>query len=137
MKLRAYWRSIFFKDTQKFPYGLSRSGVFSLSESQLLESKGSLFKALLEEQVFDPTEQDMLFVKAIKSGHYDFSDETKVWAKYMSHQRRIISISGGWISTEPNHDEILVNELQSSLGSANDWDFDNTGGNDDEFLQAS
>ena len=100
MKMRAYWCDKRFFDSKKFPYGFSRSGVFTLAESEILESKGCLFQALMDEKVFDPTADDLAFVLAIRAGDFRLNNDTLIWSKYIFHQRRLISISGGWIRAE-------------------------------------
>ena len=134
MKVRAYWCSRPFVDSKKFPYGFSRSGIFTLAESQLLETKGHLLKALMDEKVFDPSEEDLAFCKAIRSGNYHFNTDTKVWFKYLSHQRRLISISGGWINTGKDDAIIDVDEVEISIDETEDWDFDSER---DDLLEAS
>ncbi|MET1257055.1 DUF413 domain-containing protein [Aliikangiella maris] len=128
MKNRAYWCRKPFYDNKKFPYGFSRSGVFTYKESALLESKGYLFKALVEEQVADPSTDDLAFVKAIKSGEYDNCFETQVWWKYLSYQRHLISIAGSWIQSDKNmqsmnDDEFLLEDIDTSMMNK-DWDDD-------------
>lgn len=134
MKVRAYWCSRPFVDSKKFPYGFSRSGVFTLAESQLLEAKGNLFKALMEERVFDPTSEDLAFSRAMRAGEFNFNTDTKVWSKYLSHERRLISISGGWINAEKDLDVIKVEAIDPSIGETEDWNFDS---NQDDLLEAS
>lgn len=135
--MRTYWCNKIFTDSKKFPYGFSRSGVFSLAESRELECKGSLFQALLNGEVFDPTAEDMAFVRAINAGVYSFNEDTRVWSKYMFHQRRMISISGGWISSDI--DESLADDLtilEDESGTEPKWEVEDSGGSDD-FLKAS
>ncbi len=111
MKTRQYWCNKRFYDINKFPYGFARSGVFTHDESNLLEQNGSLLQALLDEQVFDPREQDLAFVKAVNAGDFEASSLTRVWGKYISHQRRLISIAGGWYQSEKSTQNVSSVEL--------------------------
>ncbi|MGX5175154.1 DUF413 domain-containing protein [Aliikangiella sp. IMCC44653] len=96
MKNRNYWSNQLFKDSKKLPYGFARSGVFTQRESQLLERHGCLLKALVEEKVFNPNETDLAIAKAIREGRFEFNELTQVWHKYITYNRRLISIGSGW-----------------------------------------
>lgn len=89
---RAFWLNKKFVDNKKFPYGISRSGIFTFSQSQLLENKGSLLKALIEGRVSDPSAEDLAFISAIANGRYEDSMETLVWAKYQSYSRQFFTL---------------------------------------------
>ncbi|TQV73859.1 DUF413 domain-containing protein [Aliikangiella marina] len=136
MQIRAYWCDQVFSDSKKFPYGFSRSGVFSLAESEVLESKGCLFRALMDGKVFDPTAEDLAFVQAMNAGVYSFNKDTRIWSKYLFHQRRLISISGGWISNDNEHDlDSELVDIDEVSATEPKWEVSETGGNDD-FLKA-
>lgn len=136
MKTRAHWCSKSFYDSKKFPYGFSRSGIFTYKESELLESKGHLLQALVNEEVFDPTPEDLVFVRAFKAGDFSQTFETQVWWKYISYQRNLISIAGSWIQSDRNmqainDDDFVMDEIDTSL--LKEWDSPD---DDDSMLEA-
>ncbi len=101
-----------FYDYKRFPYGFSRSGDFNLNQSGILEDNGTLIKALMEDQVSNPSEDDLLLKKMITTG--DTSNETaRVWLKYLGIKHTKISVSSSvvgkavaeetdnWINEEP------------------------------------
>ncbi len=93
MQPRDFWLGKKFYDTRKFPYGFSRSGIFSFSQSQLLENKGRLLNALIEGKVSNPNTEDKAFLKAIENGIYTLNTETLVWSKYKAYTRQFHTLA--------------------------------------------
>ena len=105
MNTRSYWLSKRFSDPKRYPYGLSRSGDFTISQSQLLESQGNLIQALLRDEVADPTQEDMALKKAIQAGDIQFNNLASTWIKYASTHHEKISVSSSAKSEETVDDD--------------------------------
>ncbi|WP_444996524.1 DUF413 domain-containing protein [Aliikangiella sp. IMCC44359] len=90
---RDFWTQKRFSDNTKFPYGFSRSGDFTLKQSQLLEENGQFIIALLKNEVTNPSEEDIQLKDAILTGNKQYSELAKVWLKYNEMNRRKISVS--------------------------------------------
>jgi uncharacterized protein len=93
MNTREYWLSKKYFDLKKFPYGFSRSGDYTIEQSQKIESHGMLITALLDGQVSNPTEDDLMLVQQIRSGNAENNELAKLWLKYLGINRMKISVS--------------------------------------------
>jgi len=82
MMTREYWLSKGFQDRSSYPYGLSRSGDFTIRQSQLLEDNGTFIQALLNDQVVNPTKDDLLIRELICSGSDSDDELVNAWLKY-------------------------------------------------------
>ncbi|MGQ8366247.1 DUF413 domain-containing protein [Glaciecola sp. 1036] len=75
-----------FHDPKNYPYGFSRSGDFSISESKALSEYGCLFAALVDGHYAPTDAEDKQFLNAAL-GHVDpASVQERAWVKY---QKRI------------------------------------------------
>jgi uncharacterized protein YifE (UPF0438 family) len=124
LREREFWLSKRFSDSRKFPYGISRSGIFSNSQSLLLENKGCLLKALLDGNVTNPTAEDMAFIDAVEKGLFTFNSETLVWAKYKDYARKFHTLAErpkkapAPVDIESNEYEILKDDDNWETGQA-------------------
>ncbi|MGO4891879.1 DUF413 domain-containing protein [Flavobacterium sp. W21_SRS_FM6] len=75
-----------FSDAKNYPYGFSRSGDFSISESKALSQYGCLIAALADGQIAPSTAEDEAFVAAIHGQKAPETLAEKAWVKY---QKRI------------------------------------------------
>ena len=75
-----------FGDPKNYPYGFSRSGDFSISESKALGEYGALFAALADGKYEPQDAEDEQYLKAIHGASEPQSVEERAWLKY---QRRI------------------------------------------------
>lgn len=75
-----------FTDSKNYPYGFSRSGDFSISESQALVQSGSLIAALVDGLIAPETDEDKGLLAAAFSKKEPESLAEKAWVKY---QKRI------------------------------------------------
>ena len=129
---RDFWLGKKFYDTRKFPYGFSRSGIFSFSQSQLLENKGCLLSALVAGKVSNPNAEDKAFLKAIENGIYTLSTETLVWAKYKDFTRQFHTLA-----ERPKKVRVAVDIDTSDfelLKDEQDWDVNDAANS--EYLEA-
>ncbi len=86
-----------FFDRKNFPHGFSRSGVFTLAESDLLENYGRAMQALSDGSQSPQDESDLQFVKEVSGDLPPQSAEAKVWLKYMEKafgKRRVYVLCG-------------------------------------------
>lgn len=93
MNTREYWLTRKFSDPAKFPYGIARAGDFTISQSKIIEANGELIRALLNEQVTNPTAEDLKLCDAIKTGDASFSEVAKIWLKYSGTKHVKISVA--------------------------------------------
>lgn len=73
-------------DPKNYPYGFSRSGDFSIAESQALSRYGCLIAALVEGSVEPQDEEDHDLLAAARGEKEPTSIAEKAWYKY---QKRI------------------------------------------------
>jgi uncharacterized protein YifE (UPF0438 family) len=77
-----------FSDTKNYPYGFSRSGYFSISESKALSEYGCLIAALVDGQIeFQNIEDDGLLAAAFGKKEPEGLAE-KAWVKYQKQINR-------------------------------------------------
>jgi len=79
-----------FSDDVNFSYGFSRSGVFTIEQSDILEEYGLRMRQLAAEEVENPDEDELLFLKELK---YDDDSQVtsiyaKCWRKYLKEISR-------------------------------------------------
>ncbi|GAA0358157.1 DUF413 domain-containing protein [Bowmanella denitrificans] len=75
-----------FLDPKNYPYGFSRSGDFSIAESQALSRYGCLIAALVDGHLAPETEEDEGYIAAARGDREPQSAAEKAWCKY---QKRI------------------------------------------------
>jgi len=88
MNNRDYFLAKKFYDDIRFPYGFSRSGEFSISESQAIEFKGAYFNAVGSGMLVDPTEEDIRVSKVLRGELEAINLEEKAWLKYLKMAKR-------------------------------------------------
>ncbi|GAP74026.1 hypothetical protein W04_0537 [Pseudoalteromonas sp. SW0106-04] len=72
-----------FYNDEKFPRGFSRSGHFTLLESEILEEHGRLLKALQEKTVEPINDIQAHFVAATTGVSTPINPVEKAWIKYL------------------------------------------------------
>ena len=75
-----------FSDAKNYPYGFSRSGDFSISESKALSQYGCLIVALVDGQIEPATSEDDNLLAAAFGNKEPEGAAEKAWVKY---QKRI------------------------------------------------
>jgi uncharacterized protein YifE (UPF0438 family) len=75
-----------FSDTKNYPFGFSRSGDFSISESKALSQYGCLIVALVDGQIEPETNEDDNLLAAAFGNKEPEGAAEKAWVKY---QKRI------------------------------------------------
>ncbi|GAA0858699.1 DUF413 domain-containing protein [Aliiglaciecola litoralis] len=75
-----------FSDPKNYPYGFSRSGDFSINESNALAQYGALFAALVDGVIEGETEEDKHFLATAFGQAEPESIAERAWLKY---QKRI------------------------------------------------
>lgn len=87
-----------FYDTANFPHGFSRSGFFTIKETEVLETFGGTLKAL-SDGVEQPQNTDESAFVANLTEQISTSDiYVKIWKKYLKHTNtkvRLLTLSGG------------------------------------------
>lgn len=71
-----------FNDNHHFPYGLERSGDFSIREAQLLRRLGETFRRLETGEHEPANEIEDQFVKMVRGEKEASTDCEKLWLKY-------------------------------------------------------
>lgn len=110
VQTRDYWLTKKFSDPKRYPYGIGRSGDFTISQSQQLEQHGAFINALLNDAVADPNEDDIQLKQAIAGGNANFSPLSQVWLKYVSTHHEKISVSSSAKVIDSDDDEIVDSE---------------------------
>lgn len=85
-----------FNDFRNYPYGFSRSGDFSIRESDALTHYGCLITAMLCGE-FQPTlKEDVELLAACRGEQAPVTVVEKVWAKYQAriHRPKVPSMYG-------------------------------------------
>jgi uncharacterized protein len=88
MNTREFYSNKQFRDDDKFPYGISRSGDFSIDESQFLIQHGSLYKAVFENLLPELNEDEIRMIKVYKGNIQATTFEERTWLKYMNYKKR-------------------------------------------------
>ena len=71
-----------FSDTKNYPYGFSRSGDFSISESKALSQYGCLIAALADAKIGPENAEDEGYLAAIHGQKAPETAAEKAWVKY-------------------------------------------------------
>lgn len=108
-------------DKKKYPYGFSRSGDFTKQEADILETKGSYFKALEEGVVTDLSEEDIRIIKVFRGELEAQNLEERTWLKYSSSNKR----KQIWLmEREKNSRTLEVDEEEFEFDPTLEEDFD-------------
>jgi uncharacterized protein YifE (UPF0438 family) len=94
-----------FSDAKNYPYGFSRSGDFSISESKALSEYGCLIAALVDGKIQPETTEDNELLAAAFGKKEPESAAEKAWVKY---QKRINRPKLG--SVYGNHRPVVVED---------------------------
>lgn len=71
-----------FVDSRNYPYGLERSGDYSIREAQQLRQLGETFRRLEVGELEPSNEVETQFVKMTRGEKEATSDSEKLWLKY-------------------------------------------------------
>ncbi len=88
MNTREYFLGRKFADPVHYPYGIEKSGDFSVKEVRMLQSVGGLFKALVDAKVSNPTADDQQLLEAAAGTREVTTELERVYRKY-------------WLKTHP------------------------------------
>jgi uncharacterized protein YifE (UPF0438 family) len=80
---REYWLSREFSDDSFFPYGIARSGDFTIRQSEILETRGELISALIRGKVLDLNIKDRGLKKSILENDSEQGEVAATWLKYL------------------------------------------------------
>jgi uncharacterized protein YifE (UPF0438 family) len=94
-----------FSDAKNYPYGFSRSGDFSISESKALSEYGCLIAALVDGQIQPETNEDNNLLAAAFGKKEPEGAAEKAWVKY---QKRINRPKLG--SVYGNHRPVVIED---------------------------
>jgi len=98
-----------FSDLKNYPYGFSRSGDFSISESKALAQHGCIIAALVDGQIEPQTTEDDAMLAAAFGNKEPEGAVEKAWVKY---QKRINRPKLG--SVYGNHRSTSVNDARDT-----------------------
>ncbi len=85
-----------FNDFKNYPYGFSRSGDYSIRESELLTKHGSLIAALLSGDLEPQSAEEQSLIAVARGEKAAESAVEKAWVKYQSRINRpkVVSFYG-------------------------------------------
>lgn len=97
-----------FSDPKNYPYGFSRSGDFSISESKALSQYGCLIAALVEGKIEPGNAEDQGLLKAAFGTKEPESLSEKAWVKYKKRINRPkpANIYGSGLVRTTNSDDV-------------------------------
>lgn len=110
-----------FSDAKNYPYGFSRSGDFSISESRALAEYGCYISALVDGLIEAISEDDKNIMAAIRGDIPPQDTAQSAWIKYQKRINRpkTDSINGTKKVASIDEDELVV-----STEDDDDMDFD-------------
>lgn len=73
-----------FYDDNNFPRGFNRSGVFTVSEAQILENYGRTMRGLAEGSLIPETTSEQEFLAEISGSKEIQTNYAKCWFKYLN-----------------------------------------------------
>ena len=88
MNTREHYLSVRYYDDVRFPYGFSKSGNFTISEAECLESKGAYFCALQEGRILELNQEDKRVLSVLNGDSEATTFEEKTWLKYIGTSKR-------------------------------------------------
>jgi uncharacterized protein YifE (UPF0438 family) len=101
-----------FSDVKNYPYGFSRSGDFSISESKALSQYGCLIAGLVNRQIEPQTEDDNNLLASACGNKDPETLAEKAWIKYQKRINRpkLAGICGNHHASAAEEDENKVIE---------------------------
>ncbi len=108
-----------FNDFRNYPYGFSRSGDFSIRESDELTHYGCLITAMLNGEFKPVLKEDVELLAACRGEQAPATAVAKVWAKYQAriHRPKVASMYGrgkfadeAFSSTSDAEDDLIVED---------------------------
>lgn len=93
-----------------FPYGLARSGDFSLRQTQLLEKHGRAYQELHEQTRAPINAEEERFVQVCVGAEMPESEHEKAWVRYWQKASKRGSISPFGVASTKNIQDGLVDE---------------------------
>jgi uncharacterized protein YifE (UPF0438 family) len=112
-----------FSDTKNYPYGFSRSGDFSISESKALSKYGCLFAALVDGHLIPSSDEEKGFIDAAIGKKQADTIAERAWLKYQNRINRLkyASING---TKKASRDDSLNNDLGNDADDDIDIELD-------------
>ncbi len=107
-----------FSDPKNYPYGFSRSGDFSISESKALNEYGCLIAALVDQQISPSDAEDEQYLSSALGKVEPQSPAERAWLKYQSRINRpkAGSIYGTRKATDSSrHDDDIMVDVEDGL----------------------
>ncbi|MDV6316812.1 DUF413 domain-containing protein [Idiomarina sp. HP20-50] len=108
-----------FNDFRNYPYGFSRSGDFSIRESDALTHYGCLISAMLSGEFKPVLKEDIELLAASRGEQAPVTLVEKVWAKYQAriHRPKVASMYGrgkfaddSFSSASDTEDDLIVED---------------------------
>lgn len=101
-----------FSDPKHYPYGFSRSGDFSISESRALSQYGCLIAALVAGHIEPTCAEDKSLLDAAFGNSEPSTLGEKAWIKYQKriHRPKLGNIYGSCRVNSENNDEDVAQE---------------------------
>lgn len=110
-----------FNDFRHYPYGFSRSGDFSIRESDALLHYGCLITALVQGELAPESEEDKGLLAAATGHKEPETDIEKAWAKYqkrinrpkvgsMYGRSKVVDDSSDYDSGSIDEDDLVVED---------------------------
>ncbi|TDF36326.1 DUF413 domain-containing protein [Alteromonadaceae bacterium M269] len=82
-----------FTDKKLFPYGISRSGDFSLAQTLLLEQHGNAYRELQQGLREPINEEETTFIEVFKGNKDASTPHELVWKRFLEKTRNKVKVS--------------------------------------------
>ena len=101
-----------FSDPKHYPYGFGRSGDFSISESKMLQQRGSLIAALVDGELSPENEEEHGYLQAAYGQREPVTSAEKAWVKYQKRINRpkTASIYGSTKPADVDSDSDIIDD---------------------------
>jgi uncharacterized protein YifE (UPF0438 family) len=106
-----------FSDPKNYPYGFSRSGDFSISESKALSEYGSLIAALVDQHIQPSDAQDKQFLASALGETDPQTPAERAWLRYQKRINRpkAGSIYGTRKASDNSSDDDMLVDVEDGL----------------------
>ncbi|WP_371195621.1 DUF413 domain-containing protein [Glaciecola sp. SC05] len=106
-----------FSDPKNYPYGFSRSGDFSISESKALSEYGCLIAALVDQHIQPSDKEDEQFLASALGQVEPQNPAERAWLRYQKRINRpkAASIYGTRKAADNNSDDDMLADVEDGL----------------------
>ena len=114
MKIEGFKLFGFYSDTKNFPWGFKKSGDFTITEAEILQTHGKVLLTLENKEKAPATQEEKRFIAVCRGEKIASSPVELAWAKYRSlTEKKGVVSAFGTLKVEPKDE--LVDFVDDSL----------------------